>query len=395
MRKRINRMIKPLGLVIQKIKNNEEPATPYLKNVFNTNFKKKVLLSYITSAFLINNNFEHTNLLECYTAGEIFRNLGYNVDVINYNTVYDRIDFSNYDIVYGLGDNFALALNKFTASVHPKTILYGTGVSSTYAKSVTLKKSVDFYNRTGMRILTSFRSSVSLDQVMFSDHIIALGNEFTRKTYLVDRGNKSIANLNAFYYDVYDINLNKKDYQKCSKNILWFGSGGLLHKGLDLAIDAIRDFPDLTLHICGANTNELEFCTYYSDALLGKIPNIVNHQFVKINKLEFRKLMNLCGAVLSPSISEGGAVALLNVMANGGLIPITSEASGVDVNEFGIMINELTLSEVKGSLQRYYEIAPSELMVKSKIAKNEIRKNYSYDIYRENLYKCIKEFVVV
>ena len=394
MRKIINRLIKPFGFSVEKLRKLEYVKNPLLENVFNTDFEKKVLFSYITGPFINKLNVEHTNLLECYTAAEIFKSLGYNVDVINFNQVSEAIVFSDYSIVYGLGDSFTQALSHTPRGALPKTILYGTCVSSTYAREATYKKIQDFYDRTGIRMLNSSRySNVTVEQVMLSDQIIVLGNEFTLNTYLADGANESTTRLNAFYYDTYDIDLNKKNFDSAKNHVLWFGSSGLLHKGLDLAIDAIKEFPNLTLHICGANKDEKEFFSYYNKELNNKVPNIINYNFIKMNKPEFRKLMDTCGGVLFPSLSEGGSPSLLNVMANGGLLPITSAASGLDIEKFGITIKELTLDGVIESLKAYSALLASELELKSKQIKQSIRQNYSYDIYRKTLREYIEKIL--
>ena len=54
-----------------------------------------------------------------------------------------------------------------------------------------------------------------------------------------------------------------KDFALCRRNILWFGSAGLLHKGLDIAVDFVLSHPEFTLHICGSSSGEKDFLDYY------------------------------------------------------------------------------------------------------------------------------------
>ena len=56
-----------------------------IENVFKTSFQKHALLCYIVYPFLdvIQNN--HSNHRECFTIAEILSELGYNVDVINWD----------------------------------------------------------------------------------------------------------------------------------------------------------------------------------------------------------------------------------------------------------------------------------------------------------------------
>ena len=50
-------------------------------NVFNTNYREKVLLSYITEPFASGLNYKHTQLYECITAAEVFHKKGFSANV--------------------------------------------------------------------------------------------------------------------------------------------------------------------------------------------------------------------------------------------------------------------------------------------------------------------------
>ena len=167
-------------------------------------------------------------------------------------------------------------------------------------------------------------------QTFLSDGVVVLGNDFVLDTYknYDKQGAERFKNLNAFFYDVYDIDLSKKDFSKAKEHFLWFGSSGLLHKGLDLLIDIFSKRRDIYLHICGASKKEKDFFDYYGPAL-SKSKNIINHGFVDIKSEEFKNIMDQCAFIIFPSVSEGGAPAVLNTIANGGLIPILTKSTGL------------------------------------------------------------------
>jgi len=54
-------------------------------NLYHTDFKKHALISYITQPFKKVNKLHHTNYAESLAMSGVFRNLGYNVDIVNYN----------------------------------------------------------------------------------------------------------------------------------------------------------------------------------------------------------------------------------------------------------------------------------------------------------------------
>jgi len=366
-------------------------ATDILEDVFKSNFKKRVLLSYIQQPFIEGIKFHHTNYLECYTAAEVFKELGYCVDVVDLFNDDVEIDFSKYEIVYGLG----IALeNSFYCSNPERVlkILYSTGFNPFYsfqASAVQVKK---FYLSHGILIPESSRvlKSFWTFQYILSDYVIALGNKLVCDSF--KNLNKYIKcdNVNAFYFDVYDIDIKNKDFEKAQKHFLWFGSNGLLHKGLDLVIDIFIERKDINLHICGATKNEIKFWEYYQPFLV-KSKNIINHGFVNIQSDDFKILMEECAFCIFPTASEGGAPALLNVMANGGLIPIASKTCGIDIDEIGFVFDELSKDLIELNIDRVLKFDLETLKKMSQVVKENIRSNYTLDHYKKNIKETIKQ----
>jgi len=392
MRKILNKILKNFNYEIKKI---QPEIRVVLENVFQTNFEKTVLISYIKSPFLSGVKKGHTSYLECYTSAEIFRELGYNVDVVEYNELnLHQVSFEKYDVIYGLGS----ALEKSFYSKNTEKIIkiaYGTGCSTYYSDIKSALKVKKFYEKTGVLISNSARITFlpSPLQYIASDKIISLGNDFTKSTYEIEGENLSIEKLNCFYYDVYNIDLSKKDFDKARKHYLWFGSTGLLHKGLDIVIEAFKQRPDLTLHVCGASENEEKFYEYYKEELNNQVPNIINHGFVNLESDEFKDVMNTCFALIYPSESEGGSPAALNVMANGGLIPVVSKQSGIDIDEFGFYFNENTVGGVIEQLEMLDKLDVNSIIELSCKTKDIVRKDYSYKNYKKSLKEIIKSTI--
>jgi len=190
--------------------------------------------------------------------------------------------------------------------------------------------------------------------------------------------------LNAFYFDIYDIDLGAKDFSEARKHYLWFGSSGLLHKGLDFVIEYFASHPDLFLHICGASHGEREFFDYYQP-IIDRCSNIIDHGFIQIDSAQFISIMDSCAFVVFFSASEGGSPALLNVMANGGLIPLVNKAVGVDVADFGFVIDELEWFDCHKIIDSSILLDETELKDLSLKAKNTVRREYRYDAYKMRL----------
>lgn len=388
-----NKLKKIISIFDIKITKDYKIIPLFKKNVFNTNYKKNVLLSYIIDPFFFKNNFSHTNFDECYTVAKIFDELGFCVDVIDL-TCSKKIDYSKYDIIYGMGA--PLEKSFYCDNKLIKRIFYATGCNPLYSNTETLSKMRDFYLKNKIYLLSSARyieTSFNL-QLFLSDIVIVLGNDFVLNTYKMfdQRGISRYSNLNAFFYDVYDIDLSKKDFSNSKKHFLWFGSSGLIHKGLDLLIDVFCEREDIFLHICGASDNEKEFFNHYNDILL-KSKNIINHGFINIKSEKFKKIMDQCAFTILPSVSEGGSPSVLNAIANGGLIPIITRSSGLDIDNFGILIDKPERISVNNAINEALLLNDSQLFNMSMSAKNNIRKNYTYFKYKKDLAGLIKKLL--
>lgn len=369
--------------------HNEE----FLCDVYQSggNAEKKVLLSYLTRAYEDPGDLKHTSWLECKTAGDIFHSLGYQVDVVDYTASCSSVDFSRYDVVYGGGQGLTLALDLSDI----KTVLYSAGCSSNFAHPATLKSLRRFEALSGTRPWVSARiPQDGLRHYYFADAIIVLGNEWVADTHRFLGGCPSVTRLDGFFHDVMDIDLDSK-FESCDcKTFIWFGSVGAVHKGLDLVLEVFKRRKDLKLYICGVDERERDFWRFYEDELGNKVSNIINLGFVDLDGEQFRQLMHECIAVVSPSASEGGAVAMLNLMANGGLIPIISKASGLDVDHYGFVFNDLDVDSIEFQLEKLLKMPIDAISDLSRKVKSEARDRYCYANYRSRLSTLIQEIVM-
>jgi len=390
LKNKIQKIFKFFGFQITK---NLKIHKLYIKNVFKTKYKKKVLISYITKPFTTKFDYTHTNSIECFSAAEIFKNLGYNVDVVDYN-FNKKINYYEYDIIYGMGHVLEESFYQIEHS-GPIRIFYATGCSTFYSDIVTTLKVREFFKRHKRFLLKSARiiRHNQVAQTLLADAVIVLGNEFVVATYKkYDPDNDRYFRLDAFSLNTYDINLEKKDFSKAKKNFLWFGSGGLLHKGLDLLLDIFSQRDDIYLHICGDLSKEKGFYEYYKDVIKNS-PNIFYHGFVNIKSNLFKNIMDTCGFIVFPSVSEGGSPSLLITMANGGLVPITTKASGLDVENLGWVIKRVDIDEFEEAINQATNLDEYILGERAKKIKTYIRKKYSLVNYKRNLKKIIKEIL--
>ena len=357
-----------------------------LRFLFKRKNKKSVLISYITTPFVSKLSFSHTNQQECYTIASIFDELGYNVDVVNYDDRDIKIDYSKYSVLYGLGDpieNYYL-LNKIGKTV---VMLYMPGSYLQYSNSLCAKRVKEFYQKTGLFYPNAARivaSNWTWSHHM-ADLLIVLGNKTVVDTYS-QLEHHNIKNLNAFFYRNNTIDISKKDFDKAKNNYLWFGNSGSIHKGLDLVLDYFSNNHECTLHVCGVD--EAETTTIFKTAFAKS--NIINHGRVDVMGQEFANIMMKCGFCVYPSVSEGGAVSVLTCMGNGGLYPIITKSTGLDCFENVIEMNTITLDEFTKAIEKSRSITAIDLKVHSIEISNKTKELYTLDNFYLNLKQILQ-----
>jgi glycosyltransferase, group 1 family len=363
-----------------------------IKNLYNTKFNKSVLIVYLTSAFNKKKNISHSNLTECRTFAEIFKEMGYNIDVINLNRTM-KIK-KQYDVILGM--DVALERSFFNKKDSTKHIFYATGACPIYSNMISTKKARDFYYKNKILPLDSIRKiEYTQDfQIFLSDSVIVLGNDFVKNTYLqYDDEKQRYKYLDAFYFDIINPDISKKDFRKARRNFIWFGSLGALHKGLDIVIDYFLEYSEYNLYICGLNTSEKKFLDFYMSKINNK-KNIHLCGFLKIGSIEFNNLVNNCAFALYPSLSEGGSPALLNIIANGGIIPIHSKQVGIDFDKgFSFELEENTSIAIGKVVSKIEVMSDNDIKNMAIECTNYVRSHFTYEKYKNNLKDIIENIL--
>jgi glycosyltransferase involved in cell wall biosynthesis len=162
---------------------------------------------------------------------------------------------------------------------------------------------------------------------------------------------------------------------------LWFGSDGLVHKGLDLTLEAFAEMPEYRLLVCGPIEKERDFVqTYYSE--LYKTPNIHVIGWVDVTGQEFMKIIETCAGLVYPSCSEGQSGSVINCL-HAGLIPIISYESGVDVDDFGLILRESSVDEIKNAVRTIAGLSSERLGSMALKAWDFARKKHTRDAFKE------------
>ena len=365
------------------------------KDVFGKNYGRKVLLCGIPEAFgkeIIPKY--HSNFTETYSAALAFDRLGYSVDCTSRTK--RGIDYTGYDIVFGINGNAFMGAFSADKKVKPLRIFYSVGAETCYNYRVTSSRNRDFHSRHGFWLLGSNRyipgDSRNYYEANFSDAVITLGDSHVNRQFLEeDSVPGKYRMLPAFYFPVCK-SVEKKDFGKCKRHFLWFGSSGMIHKGLDIAIDFAVENPDVVLHVCGGSRQEREFWNYYNP-IIKNHANIVMHGFVDIESQDFAAILNQCGILLNPSISESGAVSVLNVLGNGVLMPVYSRGTGLDLSAVGLEVEDVTYDSFSKVLHAVLDMDDKDVEEKALAAHKLVKERYTLERYQENMYGILKEII--
>ena len=172
------------------------------------------------------------------------------------------------------------------------------------------------------------------------------------------------------------------------KKFFFYSGSGLLHKGLDLIIEAFADLSDFELYIA-VLTPESWFLKYYRD-ILSKSSNIKWLDSMKSDSEKMRKIAMKCGFVISASCSDADPVSVIECMRYG-MIPVVTKETDISIKN-KLAIKKPTVESVKKSIILSSNLKSSEvkkLSIESYVAS---LRNYS-DCYgrvlEESLIKVI------
>ncbi len=347
----------------------------------------RVLFSYIIGGFLLESERlipnKHTNIWQSLKMAHTFVELGYEVDVIHW-TNNDFIPTKNYsffvDVRWNL-ERLAALLNKDCVK-----IMHLDTAHILFHNAAEFNRLLQLQQRRGVTLKPKRFEMPNLG-IEHADYATATGNDFVVDTFAYAR--KKTFKLPS----PCAISMDKpqKNFQECRTRFLWFSSSGLVHKGLDLALEAFAAMPDCHLTICAPIEGEREFVATYHKELY-ETPNISTIGWVDIDSEQFRQIANSCVAIVHLSCSEGGAPAIKTCM-HAGLIPVVSYESGVDVDDFGYCLTDCSIEKITDLIGMISTLSCKELEGKSSESWEFARRHYTRDHFSHEYRRVILEIV--
>jgi glycosyltransferase involved in cell wall biosynthesis len=343
-----------------------------------------VLLCYENKGFFLKSGEvmpnDHTNRWEAVQIAQTFLDLGYRVDVISENNDW-FVPTKHYSFFVGNRINFdriAESINRDCVKIlHIDTAHWLFNNSGEHQRLLELqrRKAVTLPTR------RSLKPNLAIEH---ADYATILGNEFTISTYAY--ANKPVYRLPISSATLYPWP-EDKDFEACRNHYLWLGGYGLVHKGLDLVLEAFTQMPDHHLTVCGPIHEERDFANAYEKELY-RTPNIHTVGWIDLESPEFLEIRRRCIALIYPSCSEGQCGGVVTCL-QAGLIPIISYESGVDVDGFGVILKTCSTDTIKNSVRIISSLTANELQSRAHKAWEYSRANHTRERFAEEYRKNI------
>lgn len=334
-----------------------------------------VLISYTALPFLDTRTDildGHSNRWECMEMVRAWTTRGYAVDLIDISN--NRfVPQKRYDYFIDNQNN----MDRLAPLLNPECIkiFHITTAYWKFQNDAEDQRLNDLYQRRGVRLEPTRRLPAS-HAIELCDAASMVGNKFTADTYAF--AHKKIVPIPISTTHLYPFP-EKKNFEAARKNFIWYGGAGLVHKGLDLVIEAFAQMPENTLTICGKIDGEKDFLKIYAHELA--LPNIHIAGFINPGSEKFKKLIDTSIGVVYPSCSEGGGGNIILCM-HAGLIPIVSYESSVDIDDFGIIV-ENRVEKIIEEVTRLAVLPEEKLRTRALSAWQYARTNHTREHFAE------------
>lgn len=352
------------------------------------NVKGDVLLSSGTEVYKRLNSKQgfpskHSSAWENYQMSKTFLDLGFNVDIVDFNKRY--IPKKDYLICIDFLSNLELFAehlsNECIKIFHPHFMHWVSNNRSVYNRISNLQY------RKGVTVKPKrlLKPNFSLEH---ADYVTQIGNRVGAATYkYACKKTFHVRHSSNFQYDYPE----KKDFNKCRKNYLWIGGYGLEHKGLDLVLEAFAKMPDYHLTVCGRISREKDFEKIYKKELY-EMPNIDTRGFIDVKSDEFIELTNNCIGLIYPSCAELSCGGVINCM-HSALIPIISKEADIECDDFGVILEDCMIDTIKNAVIKVSCLPPSRLEEMSRQAWEFARRVHTRENYAKDFHNAITQIL--
>ncbi len=344
-------------------------------------FSQRALLIYLSSAYALDEKnplfYTHQNFKQCRQIAAVLGELGFIVDVIDI-TDERFVPAREYDLVIS-----HRVRHKYDPSLYGKNAIkayLATGMHHVVHNRNVMRRHEELFKRRGVRLDARKLNDELMPYVDKVDAIIGFGNEYVMRSWK-DGYDKFVYGFNNYGFKNTKFICDDKDFSRARKGFLFFASRTQVRKGLDLLLEFFPRHPDLQLYICSAYQEEKPFCELYHKELF-ETPNISARGFVPVNSDEFYDLCRKCAYVIMPSAEEGQAGSIVQCM-HAGLIPVITRETGINVDDFGVMLENDSIGSIEKKVTDLARLAPETVQAMAVRTREICEKQYSEEAFLE------------
>jgi len=302
----------------------------------------RALLYFKTGWFLKKKNnleYRHTNEWEIIEIVRILNTLGFVVDVIDRGALNFKPD-DKYDLFIGIAAGDSGRYYKKYAELLPSAIKVAlcAGPEPKLSAQLVREQYARFNLRYKSNLPTMREPTIDFDSfAKSSDALLVIGEkgQFCYESY--QRHNMPVYNyLPGCSSEIRFLHhwVSMRDRTK----FICFSGDGFICKGVDLVVEAFSKHPELSVYICGPDTEQGFFDVLGETIKTSK--NIFYEGFVEVGGKRFEELVSSCSFVISNSSSEGCATSVATMMS-AGLVPVLNYETGINIDNCGVYINNV------------------------------------------------------
>jgi len=347
-----------------------------------------VSLSYLTECFDEKNgykaNYGHTNHFECQTIASIFRDLGFRIEVVGYNNT-DYVPPADCAVAIDIHSN----LERWDGTLSPKTkrVLHATGAQWQFWNMAEYRRLQAVFERSG-RTLFPRRQVATSRGIDVAEVATVIGNDWTMGTFAHAGKRLERVLLSSSYEYPW---AEDRDFETARRRFVWLGSYGMVHKGLDLVLEAFKKMPQYELTVCGRAEKEWDFYQLYQEHLT-KTPNIHFESWMDLSSEKFEEIRRTHAGMIYPSSAEGCAGSIVHC-AHGGLVPIVTRETGFDIGDYGMRVANGTVEAVIEAVETFANLPAIEVECRARATLEFVQKNHTRALFETNYRRFAEKLV--
>ncbi|MBB2150970.1 glycosyltransferase [Pedobacter gandavensis] len=357
----------------------------YLINLYQTNYERRVLISYIIGPFLGANGFMHQNYITSHIVAESFSELGYDVDIVEYSAKGLNIAYENYAVIFGMGENFERSFYHPARSIRRIHLI--TGAHDDFHNAMSLKSVKDFYELSGLWLTreANVQPTCNYYAMFNADAAIILA----RGTIFEDCNARFVNKLYPLNNNILGVfsTLAPKTVESRTSSFLFLSGGRQITKGLHLLMEVARTRKDLKFYVVVPSI-DADLRDHYLD-LLEEGSNVRLFERLRMDSEQIKDILAACSYSIAPSYVDGLPGGTIEPMS-AGLIPIVSKHCGFASEKFIFEMEDLSAVALENTINRVLELKDLEFAELSRQVKKYAIDNFSPSCVKQELMGILK-----